>query len=141
MNKTYYFSQEVNFPDIDLGGGMYHGRYLDYYDRARQKILTDNGISFGKMLKEKTALVVAEMNLQFKKPIFFEDRVYIYSKIISRRDKSLQIEQIITTEEPDQVGNEPPKSWNNKATFTIVCADLVTKRATSFPEYMEPIFS
>jgi acyl-CoA thioester hydrolase len=146
MSRIYHYSQQVNFPDIDLGGGMYHGRYLDYLDRARQSILNEHGLSFGALLKSGIALVVVDASLKYLRPVFFEDQIHIYSRIVDRTSKSLTVEQITTKQAVGQdVLKDAPLSELperiNAATIKIVCVDLKTHRAMAFPDFLETIFS
>lgn len=136
--NVYHYTELVNFPDIDLGGVLYHGRYLDYYDRARQNVLRQNNLSFADLFKQNIGLVVGEMQVRFVKPVAFEDRIHIYSSIVSRRSKTVEFKQAMAKQEiagitdMDVLANH--KNCINVASFTVICIDLKRMRAMPFPE-------
>ncbi len=144
MSQTHYFCQPANFPDIDLGGGLYHGRYLDYYDRARQQILTDYGLSYADLFRQNIALVVGEMTLRYTKPIKFGDTVHIYTTAFDLHSKTIKFKQIMTKEKApitDIKIIESEKMCVNSATFTMVCVDLSVEKSMPVPLELVKAFS
>ncbi len=142
--KTYHYSQLVNFPDIDISGALYHGRYLDYYDRARQTILKENGISFAQMFEDKVALIIGEFKLRFQKPIVFENEIHIYSKISKVGSKTIGIEQVMKTSHNPQDSYDSiveSGDWSNLAEFTVICVDLLKMKAVTLPDNIKAILT
>ncbi len=137
--KVHHYSQFVHFSDVDMGGGMYHPRYLDYLDRARMSALKDKGVSFKELLHSGYALVVAEINTKYIKPAFFEDELNIYTRIVEVKEKYLKVEQIISKSrlESFDYAFEELKDITSKSIVTLVCVSLSDKKSCTFPKILE----
>ena len=140
MKKTYVFTEKVHFPDIDFGGGMYHAKYFDYFDKARQALLEENGILFGDMLSSGYALVLVEANIRYLKPAILGDRIYIYTRIISNTNKSIKVEQAMfnknMTGTLKDIDFPEPDDALSVALITLVGVDLKSKKASNMPEFL-----
>jgi len=141
MMWTHLFREPVHFPDIDHGGGMYHGRYLDYLDKARQALLRHHGVSFNDLIKSGYALVVVEANLRFFKPVLLEDTLYIYSRLNNYTDKSIGVDHLIANHAlADEDLAKPFAEVSDRMHFAaikLVGVDLKTKRAASLPSNLK----
>ncbi len=74
MPEPYVLQVRVYVEDTDLGGVVYHARYLHYFERARTEWLRARGVS-QKRLKEEAGLifVVTDMNIRFLRPARMDD--------------------------------------------------------------------
>lgn len=133
--KIHHYSQHVHFSDVDMGGGLYHPRYLDYLDRARLSALKDNGLSFGEFIQLGYALVVAGIEIKYIKPSFFEETLHIYTQISEVKERSLVVEQIITKQELKSEINILEEIANKvtSARIQLVCVSLKDKKSCQFP--------
>ncbi len=142
--QTYYWQERADFADIDFGGGLYHGRYFNYFDRARQNILREHGVSFGQLLSRNVALVVVEANIRYMRPVRFEDHVHIYSRMIAHTKKSVTFDQLIAaSQQPnaEEMNFDEVADRVNRAVIKLVCVDLKSQRPINFPDellYLAP---
>lgn len=134
--NVHHYSQIVHFSDVDVGGVLYHPRYLDYLDRARLSALKDNGLSYGEFIQLGYALVVAEVQIKYLRPAFFEENLHIYSSISEVKDRILIVNQVISKQvlkteiqNIDEIENQV-----TNARITLVCINLKDKKSCKFPE-------
>ncbi len=138
MTIIHHFKQTVNFPDIDAGGGMFHGRYLDYYDRARYDYFLGHGINLHELLLSGTALVVVEANARYLKPILLTDTLHIYSSPVLVGTKCIKFSQAMCTDIPGEfktvqalIDAKYPKNF---VEVSLVSVNLHEKKAISMPQ-------
>jgi YbgC/YbaW family acyl-CoA thioester hydrolase len=144
MTPIHCYSQPVNFPDIDAGGGMFHGRYLDYYDRARHSFFLSHGINLHALLLSDIALVVVEANVRYARPILLLDELYIYSEAKKSSTKCVMFSQVMFTASaddiPDLKGITDSSKAKNIASISLVSVNLKNKKVVSLPEAIQDIF-
>lgn len=68
---------EIDYVDTDAMGIMHHGRYCRYLERARVRWLEDRGLSYREMEDKGFALPLRRLELEYFKPLRFEDRARI----------------------------------------------------------------
>ena len=145
MSRTYYFKERVHFPDIDAGGAMYHGRYLDYFDKARQAMLIGHGIDHNDLIKNGYALVVVEANLRYFKPVRLGDTLNIYSRLVRKSDKVAIVEQLLTTtplrDEDLAMPFSDVTSRVHLAKVHLVGVDLKLQKSSKFPAELGAAFA
>jgi acyl-CoA thioester hydrolase len=144
MSRTYHFHERVHFPDIDAGGAMYHGRYLDYFDKARQAMLREHGVDHNDLIKSGYALVVVEANLRYFKPVRLGDTLHIYSRLVRKSDKVAIVEQLLTTSVVTDDELAMPfhdvESRVHMARIHLVGVDLELQKAHKFPPALAEAF-
>lgn len=74
--------QRIYYEDTDFGGGVYHARYLHFFERARTDYLRCLGIHQGAMVEgdEGMVFVVRKMTIEFKRPARMDDIVTIETR-------------------------------------------------------------
>ena len=72
------FKIKVYYEDTDAAGLVYYANYLKYLERARTELLIKKGIS-NNILKNKynIFLIVRSCNVDFIKPAFLEDLLFV----------------------------------------------------------------
>ena len=137
MKRTYVFQERVHFPDIDFGGGMYHGRYMDYLDKARSAMYREHRIDIAKLFKLYFALVVVDARLKYLRPVVLDDMLFIYTRVIGYTEKSITLDQRVANFElPKELldANElESHSIVNKATITLVGANYSDRKSVALP--------
>ncbi len=140
----HYDHQAVNFPDIDAGGVMFHGRYLDYYDRARHQFFLSHGINLLELLIAKTALIVVDVNLRYMRPVMLLDQLHIYSQAVKLSGKCLQFTQVVHTtkqiDPTDFTSISESQDANNLLTVKLISVDIGKKKAVELPDMIKNIF-
>ena len=90
---------KVYYEDTDATGRVYNANYLKYLERARTEYIYNLHISHS-FLKDKYSIffVVKHIDIDFKKPAFFEDSLKISTEIISFNKYKIVFHQIIKKE-------------------------------------------
>ena len=138
MKKTFEYKQPVYFSDVDMGGVLYHARYFDYCDRARQGALAELGFSFRDMLSMNVGIAVAGAKVSFKRPVYFGDEVLIRSRLKEMSGAVFVIHQeVFESLEVSNYENPRPRSHLE---VQLVFIDLTSKKKTSIPADLLPKF-
>ena len=96
MPKEFSHEIKVYYEDTDSGGVVYYSNYLKFLERARTEFINSIGLSNKKLLDEfKTLIIVKACNIEYLKPAKLEDKLQIYSSIVSFNKASFVIHQII----------------------------------------------
>lgn len=75
--KNYNFTYKVRLDDLDYMGIVGNSNWMIFLERARIDLLEKAEFPFSEMMKNKIGGVVAEANIKFIKPAFFDDQLKI----------------------------------------------------------------
>jgi acyl-CoA thioester hydrolase len=79
--SRHVYSCRVRFSDVDIYGHVNNVKYFEYYQEARLAYLT----SMGRAEEEgRFAVVVARVNVDYKRPILFRSEPYTIESWVSR---------------------------------------------------------
>jgi YbgC/YbaW family acyl-CoA thioester hydrolase len=122
---------EVWSHQVDFLGHVNHAVYLHYMEQARMSWLRDNGWDLVRMNREGAphTLVVAGMELAFKKPCYFGDRLLVETAVESMGRSSFRLRQDVL-----RAGEEKPVL---EARVTAVFIDGRGKPISMTPELRE----
>jgi len=68
----------VYYQDTDAGGVVYHGTYLDYFERARTEWLRRLGFDVRRLAeREGTLFIVRELRAAYARPALLDDLVSV----------------------------------------------------------------
>ena len=77
----------ITYQDTDIGGLVYHARYLDYAEKGRCKILTD---LFGKInCQENTQWVVSSLEIKYINPSTLGDIILVKTTLLDIKKTSI----------------------------------------------------
>jgi acyl-CoA thioester hydrolase len=97
MTTPFVLSLRVYVEDTDLGGVVYHARYLHFFERARTEWLRARGIGQKRLRQEEGLIfVVTDMNVQFRKPAMMDDELLVTAAISSVGRARFRFSQEIT---------------------------------------------
>ncbi len=88
----------VYFEDTDIGGIVYHSKYINFCERARSEVLFKNGLSPYEK-DSRSGYIVKSINCNFLKMATLGDILEVKSKIISKKKVSFLLEQLIYKED------------------------------------------
>jgi len=96
MTQPYVLNLRVYVEDTDLGGVVYHARYLHFFERARTEWLRARGIG-QKRIREEAGLifVVTDMNVRYVKPAMMDDELLVSANLSSVGRVRFRFEQSI----------------------------------------------
>jgi acyl-CoA thioester hydrolase len=87
----------VYVEDTDLGGVVYHARYLHFFERARTEWLRARGVG-QKRLREEEGLifVVTDMDIHFRRPARMDDELLVSAAVSDVGRARFRFDQKIT---------------------------------------------
>lgn len=102
-------------------------------ERARTEWLRAAGFTHNRLSEEENLVfVVSNMNIDFKKPAYFDELLNVNSRIVKQRGTSLVFEQIVENDE-----NE----IKCRADVNIACVDSRTFKPKRIPESIRTEFN
>ena len=91
----------ITYQDTDIGGLVYHARYLDYAEKGRCKILTD---LFGKInCQENTEWVVSNLEIKYIKPSTLGDIILVKTTLLDIKKTSIIFKHTFSVEQDKKV--------------------------------------
>ena len=63
--------------ETDQGGVVHHSVYPVYFELGRTELLRANGIAYKDLEKAGFAMVVAELNLKYRRPSFYDEKLIL----------------------------------------------------------------
>ncbi len=73
---------EVRYSEVDSMGIVFHSRYVEYYDFARNKLIADIGVHLNQLEKEENIMVpVLEVKSKYLSPAYFADKLTLRTTI------------------------------------------------------------
>jgi len=89
----------VYFEDTDIGGIVYHSKYINFCERARSEVLFKNGLSpFNK--ETNSGYIVSSLKCNFLKTATLGDILEVKSKVLEKsRVKFTLLQEIFKEEE------------------------------------------
>ena len=96
MSKEFKYETKVYYEDTDAGGVVYYANYLKFLERARTEMICSFELNNKKLLNDhKTLIIVKSINIEYKKPAQLEDKIQIFSSIVSSTKASFNMIQKI----------------------------------------------
>ena len=117
----------VRYGETDQMGVVYHGNFAEYFEVARVEWLRELGVSYKNMEKSGIMLPVVNLNINYKKPAYYDDVLIINTtlrekptyKIIFDYEIVNDINQVISVAES-----------------TLVFVNMKTGKPTMCPDYI-----
>lgn len=92
----------VYYADTDFSGVVYHGRYLEFFERGRTDFLRLKGVHHTELaagaLGEELVWAVRRMEIDFKSPAKIDDLLVIETKVADVRGARIHMQQTISCE-------------------------------------------
>lgn len=84
---------QIRFNDIDILGHVNNTVYLSFFDTGKAHYFSD--VRKGNINWQKVDTVIANVNCSYLRPIFFGDRIDVYTRCIAIGEKSFRLQQLI----------------------------------------------
>lgn len=129
------YLHRVCYSDTDAAGFVYHGRYLEIFERSRAQWLYQRKLSPSKLVNDFGILLpVHDLTMHFYKPGRLDDLLYI-DQVIERRGRTqVAVKQtasrMIHTDKADDL------EIIATALLHIVCVDTVTLKPKAIPDWL-----
>jgi acyl-CoA thioester hydrolase len=116
----------VRYGETDQMGYLYYGNYALYYEVGRTDAIRSLGLTYKAMEESGIALPVAECNLKYLRPAFYDELITVKTIIKEMpKDSFIQFHS--------ELYNEQGKIINKGVTI-LVFYDIKARRKTSIPE-------
>jgi acyl-CoA thioester hydrolase len=128
---VFTYIHRVCYSDTDAAGFVYHGRYLEIFERSRADWLAQRGLSPTKLIEEMNIVMpVRELSMNFHKPGRLDDILYIDQVIEHRTRAQITVKQTAQRKLPDSEELQIIAS----AILNIVCIDTHTLKPKAWPD-------
>ncbi|MEL6429031.1 MAG: thioesterase family protein [Planctomycetota bacterium] len=129
--ERYAHRLEVRYGETDQMGVVHHANYLLYLEEARTAYMRALGLPYGDVERSGVGLPVRSVELRYRRPAFYEDRLRVDVWIERSRAASVTFGYEVLREPAESDGG-PPILLSN-ATVELACMDLATRSARPFP--------
>ncbi|CAI3933216.1 MULTISPECIES: YbgC/FadM family acyl-CoA thioesterase [Commensalibacter] len=127
--QNYQF--RICYEDTDAGGVVYHAKYLGIAERARTECIRRLGGTVAELYYEYgQILVVRQMEIQYKKPLFLDDMANVRTSLITALGASCWLSQVFSRE--DEIVTE--------IKLQLVCLKKSDYTPSPFPRNWQKIF-
>jgi acyl-CoA thioester hydrolase len=79
--KESYLEKKIYYHDTDCGGVVYYANYLKYLEEGRSELFSERGIEIKDLVKKGTLFVVAHIEVDYKAPAHYADKIKVISRI------------------------------------------------------------
>ena len=134
-HSAFPYVHRVCYSDTDAAGFVYHGRYLEIFERSRAEWLAQRDLSPSKLINDFGILLpVRELTMHFYKPGRLDDLLYIDQVIEHRGRTQVVVKQ--NAQRKIQNGDEQEMQVIASATLHIVCVDTTTLKPKALPDWL-----
>lgn len=123
IQNEFSFAMRVYIEDTDAGGIVYYVNYLKFMERARTELLREKGFNKPAIMEEGMLMVVASVNVDYKKSAKLDDELVIMAKIIKSARSYLVFEQRVLC----------GTNCLAEGRIKVACVDNETLRPCAFP--------
>ena len=105
FSEIHKFTTWVRYSDLDMYSVVYHPNYLILLDSARNQSFKDFGYPVEEQFKDKVGFTIAGIkNIEFKRPLFMDEKIDIFTEVISFSKRSCEVKHWIQLNQPDGAG-------------------------------------
>jgi acyl-CoA thioester hydrolase len=134
-HPSFPYIHRVCYSDTDAAGFVYHGRYLEIFERSRAEWLAQRDLTPTKLINEFGILLpVRELSMHFYKPGRLDDLLYIDQVIEHRGRTQVVVKQNAQRKVPESDTQEMQVIAS--ATLHIVCVDTTTLKPKALPDWL-----
>jgi acyl-CoA thioester hydrolase len=134
-HSSFPYIHRVCYSDTDAAGFVYHGRYLEIFERSRAEWLAQHDLTPTKLINEFGILLpVRELSMHFYKPGRLDDLLYIDQVIEHRGRTQVVVKQNAQRKVPESDTQEMQVIAS--ATLHIVCVDTTTLKPKALPDWL-----
>ncbi|MEO5644542.1 MAG: thioesterase family protein [Bacteroidia bacterium] len=117
---------QLRFKDIDALGHVNNANHLSFFELARINYFND--VIGGEIDWEKEGMILARVTVDYKQPVYLQDKIFVYTGLIKTGNTSFELEYKLMREEKD--GSETVMSVG---TSVIVCYNYKEKKPVKIP--------
>ena len=115
----------VYYQDTDAGGVMFHGAYLDFFERARMDWMRARGFDAGLLAgRYGVMFIVRQLEIAYLKPALLDDLVSVSAQVTSMGRAQLTFAQQVRRDADTLV----------RAAINVACVAGDRRKPVAFPE-------
>lgn len=115
---------QIRFSDVDVLGHVNNTVYMAFYDTGKAAYFTD--VLQERIRWDKVETVIANIDCAFVAPIFYGEKMAVYTKVTSISDKSFRLLQVLANTETAQI--------KSACETVMVSFDATTQKVADMPE-------
>jgi acyl-CoA thioester hydrolase len=100
---VYNFELRVQYFETDQMHYVHHGRYIEYFERARTEMLRDFGLPYSEIEEMGYFMPVKEVGITYQNPAFYEDMLVVECKVNGANSPVVRIDHKIYKKESGTV--------------------------------------
>ncbi|MCQ4086930.1 thioesterase family protein [Saccharibacillus sp. JS10] len=112
--KWFRTGLKVRYQETDKMAVVYHTNYLNWFEIGRTEMIRTIGLSYRQIEEQGLYLPVLEARTTFVQPARYDDKVWIYTRIVGFSPLRLDYEYEIRRCEDEQEWNTDSIEWDSK---------------------------
>lgn len=117
----------VRYCECDPMGVAHHAAYAPWLEIGRTEMLRGMGMTYAEMERSGVYLVVARMEIRYRRPVFYDDLVEVRTRVSGGGRVKIEHEYEVSLVEAgtggvERRGREPGELLSSAST-TLVCVD------------------
>ena len=116
---------EIRYDEVDKMGYVYHGNYAKYYHISRTELMNSLGICDKELEDRGIILPVIEMNVKYRKPVFYGDTITVKTSITVLLKIKVRFNHKVFNQKNELI---------NEANSTLVFVDANSRLPMRIPE-------
>lgn len=120
-DKVFKWESKVRDYELDSQGIVNHATYINYLEQTRSEYATFLGIDFIEYHKAGYQFVIATLEIEYRKPLFYKMEFYVTVETKSFNDKHMEFYQEIRRKSDDAL--------IAIATVKSACIDIKTRKS------------
>ena len=126
LNFKHKSKIQIRFKDLDSMGHVNNANHFTYFELARMQYFDE--VVAETINWEEQGIILAHMEIDYKKPILLHDQILVYSRVSRLGSKSFEFEYCIVVEKEGSLDVVA----NGKS--VQVCFNYLTNQTISVPE-------
>ncbi len=122
----HHYALQVRWGDMDALGHVNNAVFLTYLEQSRLNYVRQLGLRDGR--PDRPGLILARIAIDFRQPLFADDDVHVFTRIIRIGGRSFDTEQWVT------VLHEGQLEVAAQATTTVVVYDYAARKSAPIPD-------
>lgn len=119
------YTIRTRYAETDQMGVVYYGNYPQYLELGRVEWLRELGISYKKMEEEGVMLPVVSLQIDYKKPAFYDELITIRTKLKNISSSKIEFDYELINEKGEIIST---------ANTILVFVSAETRRPMRCPE-------
>jgi acyl-CoA thioester hydrolase len=127
MKSKHTIKLRATYADTDQMGFVHHSNYVKYLENARWEAFRQMGLAYKEIEERGFLMPVIDMNLQFIKPVRYDDLVKIELAFSMNRPTKLEIDYLIYNQADELI---------HKANTTLAFLRKETSKPCAIPDFI-----